>query len=213
MTSLNLKRKTVLINHLICKKNDEKDYVVDDYVIEIIVDLISYGKNLKLSSLMEIFKGAYIIIKNDDSYFYNKWKKLSTKYAVTSSHSSIKKQFAISSGTLGKYSKNKEGFQILIGVTDKFDKNSTWLQIERSALFHKNDVGKGLVNLVYHMMDFVTYKITDKNVGPNGNSKYTEKKPLTVILYPDYKSDKRRKKYMKNIKPTKKGKNKRICKS
>lgn len=198
---LNLQKKKILINYLICKK-DEHGFTVDDYVIDIIIDIISYGKNLKLENLLEIFKGAHVIIKNDNSFFYKRWKKLSTSYTgikVTSSHSSIKKQLVISGGTLGKYSKNKEGFQILIGVSDKFKKNSTWLQIERSALFHKDDILKGFINLVNHMMDFVMYTITDKNIGPNGKSKYTDIKPLIITLYDDYENEKRRKKYMKKI--------------
>ena len=51
-----------------------------------------------------------------------------------------------------------------------------------------------------HMVDFITYKVTDKNIGPHGKSKYTENKPFFIILHDDYKSDKRRKRYMKNIK-------------
>ena len=80
-SSLNLQRKKILINHLICKK-DEGGFAVNDYVIDIIIDIIAYGKNITLPSLLEIFKGAHVIIKNDNSYFYKRWKKYYLKIII-----------------------------------------------------------------------------------------------------------------------------------
>lgn len=205
----NLVNKKRFINYLICKKRNN-EYIVNDYIIDILLDIVSYIKYLKLSQIIEILNGGYIIIKNDNSYFYNKWRKLEIINNRYSSHKSIKQQYGISAGTLGKYSKNKEGFEILIGVTDKLDINSTWLQFERNKIFDSNNIINGSILFINHIKNYIEYLIKNKNIGPNGESKYIENNPLILRLYQDYKKDKRREKYMKNLKKEK-NKYKRVC--
>ncbi len=131
--------------------------------IIVIVDILSLCVESK-RDLEEFFKGGHLVIE-DDGELYNKWNTFTRKTDRnnSSSHDSIDKQFSIQ-GPLVK--------ECLIGTRMVGDKKATWIQLES----HPTSV----LHVIGHLVSFLKYKLTGKNQGPYGQSKYTEKKPCII---------------------------------
>jgi hypothetical protein len=69
----------------------------------------------------------------------------------------------------------------LIGKAKK-DKDSvfTWLQLEKHKVDFSNRLIRGIRLIVFHLLDFLKYRWTGKNVSPCGLSEYTEKNPIKI---------------------------------
>lgn len=144
--------------------------------LDLIVDIVSFFKEYidkhpdeerKIDELlMELLKGGHIVFYGDDGGFYEEWKK---KEGVKSrkgksSHKSVDEQFSIG----GPFLK-----EALFGTKkDELGNKCTWLQLES----HSTD----LWHLLAHLISYIIYKFTGKNVGPYGRSKYVEKSPLEL---------------------------------
>lgn len=61
--------------------------------------------------------------------------------------------------------------EFLVGKTKD---GKTWFQLEAHA------IGGELSNFVKHMIDYVTYVLTGKNVGQYGLSEHVDSKPITL---------------------------------
>ena len=116
--------------------------------------------------LEAMLKGANFKLQDDGALY----KRLRDTYKTDiksriSSHKSCQPQYALSGPAI------KEA---LFGVSkDKHGNKSTWIQFER----HTN---KNIIDFILHMLDYVIYKITKKNVGPYGLSEHTEQNPYII---------------------------------
>jgi hypothetical protein len=55
-----------------------------------------------------------------------------------------------------------------------------WMQIEKYKFDLSNGLIRGAILLVMHMLDFLQYKWTGKNVCPCGLSEFTESNPIKI---------------------------------
>ncbi|CAL7961036.1 hypothetical protein GAMM_10053 [Gammaproteobacteria bacterium] len=125
-------------------------------------------KNDTAVRIAEFLKGGQIIFPDEGAGLYGKWSKFNKQNLVSregaSSHKSADKQFAVR----GPFVK-----EALFGTRIGSDgKKYTWLQLESHPT--------GLRYLLGHMISYVIYKITGKNIGPYGRSQYTEKSPMNL---------------------------------
>lgn len=116
--------------------------------------------------LEEMLKGGHVQL-DDNGQFYDELVR-SFKSSLSeriSSHHSVQQQYSLS------YPIVKE---VLFGVTEDKDGNKrTWIQFEK----HNT---KTLINLIMHIVDFIRYKWTGKNIGPFGSSEHTDENPLVI---------------------------------
>ena len=114
----------------------------------------------------DIFDGSNVRLSNpgDRGAFYNKWKNLPGVEEADSSHHGAADvpQYRIKTGP-GDAS-------LLFGIGPD---GNTFFQMER------HDFGGNLLENIAHGMDFITYKVTDSNVGPSGVSPRTDERPIT----------------------------------
>ncbi|MBA3957760.1 MAG: hypothetical protein H0X51_05125 [Parachlamydiaceae bacterium] len=117
----------------------------------------------KLSKIGEILKGGYLRIE-DGGETYRKWAKFKERKKRWSSHRSEGQQYAIR----GNFVK-----EALFGQVRINGKLHSWIQLER----HPAKFGYH----TRHLVTYVQYKWTNKNQGPWGDSRHTEKRnPLRV---------------------------------
>lgn len=129
--------------------------------------LIDIGRNFDITetAFQEIMKGAFTIIEFDDGYFYDNLKKYRDCLRdVSSSHRSCNKQYEI------KLTHRLNSPVLLIGTTLVDYRLSTWFQLEKTSIN----------SLTEHIFDYLHHLILDKNIGPLGNSIFTEKNPLHI---------------------------------
>lgn len=130
-------------------------------------EIISYlEKNYEITpdQLKEILMGAHVRL-DDNGKAYKEWvRKVASKQSRISSHPSDKTQYGIR-GSLIK--------ELLFSRTTGSDgKAYTWFQLEN----HPVSFG----HIVRHMIDYVKYKITNKNQGPYGSSEATHHTPIIL---------------------------------
>ncbi len=163
---------------------------VDEQIKKFVIDLIVYT-NINKIGLEELYKGAFIIIR-DKGFFYNRFKCESSricntkKFLSESSHDSLykDKQYRIGNGVLyncddnGMCNKNQSNsvFDLLIGTSPiNYFYGDTWVQFEYANLLTNwNKFG-------LHAYSFIKHKWSGQNVGPLGQSLYAEYvKPLIL---------------------------------
>ncbi len=119
--------------------------------------------------MAEFLKGGQIIFPDEGAELYGKWSKFPKNLISrkgTSSHKSEDEQFAVR----GPFVK-----EALFGTRKGADgKKHNWLQLESHPT--------GLRHLLGHLVSYVIYKITGKNIGPYGRSKYTEANPIKLSI-------------------------------
>ena len=59
-----------------------------------------------------------------------------------------------------------------------------WLQLERHKVSFEDGLIRGAILLILHMIDYLKYKFTGKNVGPCGLSEYVQIKPIHIPTKP-----------------------------
>lgn len=115
--------------------------------------------------LVELMKGAHVIVQGDGGWYYGAFKRMGKAHHRISSHYSKIKQFSTSHGPVLS--------TLLVGET--MDGNS-WFQFEAAAwdpLHHP-------VDSIMHMVNYIEYKLRDVQVGPFGTSAYTDRNPLKL---------------------------------
>ena len=121
------------------------NYYVSEHIIQFFHDLLKYT-DVKFDDIIEILNGAYVVIKHDKQYFYNKYKKYNYMMVDQgfggSSHYSHVRQARIGNGTLVDPLNDIENdaFDLLIGSIDNnrlpqdgthyYHGYSTWFQFE-----------------------------------------------------------------------------------
>ena len=100
-------------------------------------------------------------------------KKLSSRGRITSHYWSKKK---IEGGKqLTDLGVNIPGrADVVVGANQD---NNLWFQVEGNKVDFSKGIIKGIYLFIRHMIDYLKYKITGKNVGLCGSSDYTEKNP------------------------------------
>ena len=134
----------------------------------IVVENVFKGKG------QEVLKGAHIVFSDPELFNH-----LKTNAQIRDRISSHYKQTLI----------DQKGVDIphhsefLIGLAkDKQSKEekSFWMQMEKCKVDFSNGLIRGAILLVMHMLDFLKYKWTGKNVGPCGLSEFTESNPIKI---------------------------------
>lgn len=136
----------------------------------ILADLEFHGLNV--SQLREVLCGAHVLV--DDPALYERWLFPESRPRLSSHHKSIDKRKYPDIGLRGPVVREK-----LHGRTE----NGTWVQLEKTpAAF---GAGLRLPNMtdLKHLLDYVQYRVSKKNVGPWGLSGSTERRPM--YLSPD----------------------------
>jgi len=136
----------------------------------------------------QMMKGAFILIENDDGFFYNKWSETKENISecgkLGSSHGSCTPQFRLNGGILVNATtednwKTSTSYDLLIGCKEnKENKPQSFFQFERHNL---NTIKNAAIHFV---ADYVTYRHQFKkklNLGPFGSSKFIENSPLTIL--------------------------------
>lgn len=113
----------------------------------------------------EIAKGAHVTLK-DGGALYRILKESGLGFERISSHhgkNKSEKDLGIQGGNIFR--------EFLIGKTED---GKSWFQLEAHS------TKGGLKNLIAHLMDYLMYKITGKNIGQYGLSSYTDNKPIEI---------------------------------
>lgn len=114
----------------------------------------------------QLLSGAYVQLP-DEGILYQQLIHLfpGQLQARISSHVSVQQQYSLSGAVI---------HEVLLGVReDERGKLYTWIQFEAHGTHSANA-------LAYHLIDYVNYKITGRNIGPYGHSPYTERRPLIL---------------------------------
>jgi len=134
----------------------------------------------------ELLKGANIVVRGDKGAIYEWFISTPQAYNRLSSHFSQRDQFGLDLGGNLK--------TLLTGVDSEGD---TWFQFEGAAFnFFKNPLEVLIVlsrflSLVFHspfsqailhILQYIQYLVTDKQVGPLGTSKFTDARPIYVLF-------------------------------
>ncbi len=136
----------------------------------IIADLEHHG--LDVVQLREVLCGAHVLI--DEPTLYDRWRfpQLSRE-RLSSHHRTVDKQRYPDLGLRGPLVREK-----LHGRTAQ----GTWVQLEKTPA-SMGGFKLPTWNDLQHLVDYVVYRITKRNVGPWGLSGHVEKRPM--YLSPD----------------------------
>jgi len=110
----------------------------------------------------EIFRGAHVRI-GDDGWYYNDWRRLGSAKPRPSSHDSDVQQYEVAGPCCHAFLFGRRG-------------GKTWFQMENNA-YKGSKLGHGV--------DYIKYKISDKNQGPYGSSIHTDKHELMISAMAD----------------------------
>lgn len=161
----------------------------------VVDDVLGYLTNVE--DVIHFLSGAHMHLEGQKIYNYQRWRDLCaartdedgteipTKLinrSSNSSHKSVDPQFGLNGKIVG---------HILFGTRhiDEKDKNSdkyTWVQLENNPTGGFKEFKKGpisfIISAILHLLDFFNYRITGRNIGRWGKSKYTEKNPLRIDI-------------------------------
>lgn len=118
--------------------------------------------------LIEIVKGAHVVVKGDTGSYYNWLKDMEGVKKRTSSHFSQKQQYALKMGTTLQ--------TLLFGINHD---GNTWFQLEGREV---SGWEGNWVDTSIHIINFFEYKISGNNIGPLGSSRWTEREPLYTLF-------------------------------
>lgn len=125
----------------------------------IILDVV---QSTALNHATELVKGAHVVVK-DGGALYNVLEQKKLIEPRPSSHYKGDKKKQDASMQAGEIFR-----ELLIGQTKD---GKTWFQLESHSL-------GGIKNLIGHLIDFVKYRISSKNVGQYGLSKHVDSNPI-----------------------------------
>ena len=136
----------------------------------ILADLEFHGLNV--GQLREVLCGAHVLV--DDPTLYERWLFPESRPRLSSHHKSIDKRKYPDIGLRGPVVREK-----LHGRTE----NGTWVQLEKTPAAFGAGIHMPNMTDLKHLLDYVQYRISKKNVGPWGLSGSTERRPM--YLSPD----------------------------
>jgi len=155
---------------------DFKDSIEDQYDLQekdrlVLATVFTRVCQKNTHCVSEILSGAYTVLTGDQGEFYEFVKsEVPGSYVRKSSHESSSHQYGVRLGNSLK--------TILTGTNSSSD---SWFQFEGSPW----DPFQDPIGSMKHCMDYVTYRITGKNVGPMGLSSFKESNPLKLQLSPN----------------------------
>ncbi|KAG9416562.1 hypothetical protein AC1031_000961 [Aphanomyces cochlioides] len=133
---------------------------------ELLGTLFTQVLNRQRKLMMEVVKGAHVIIENDNGRFYELFKTISSDtYSRISSHYSNDVQYGVPQGALLD--------TLLTGTTSA---NDSWFQFEGANW----DPFQRPVDSFLHCLNYIEYKIRGVQVGPLGTSSHTDRNPLRI---------------------------------
>jgi hypothetical protein len=136
----------------------------------IIADLETHG--LDVQQLREVLCGAHVLV--DEPTLYQRWRFPKSRERLSSHHRTVDKVRYPDLGLKGPLVREK-----LHGRTEA----GTWVQLEKTPAAMGHGFRLPSMTDVRHLMDYVVYRVTKRNVGPWGLSGMTEKRPM--YLSPD----------------------------
>ena len=132
----------------------------------VLADLEAHG--LDVNQLRDVLWGGHVLI--DDPDLYERWRfPKVTRQRLSSHHRTMDKQTYPDLGMHGPLVREK-----LHGRTA----NGTWVQLEKTPAAFGAGHRLPTWNDVQHLVDFVVYRVTKRNVGPWGLSAVTERRPM-----------------------------------
>jgi hypothetical protein len=132
----------------------------------VLADLEAHG--MDVNQLRDVLCGGHVLVDNPELYERWRFPKV-TRHRLSSHHRTMDKVSYPDLGMHGPLVREK-----LHGRTA----TGTWVQLEKTpAAFGK---GHRLPrwNDVLHLIDFIVYRVTKRNVGPWGLSAVTERRPM-----------------------------------
>jgi hypothetical protein len=132
----------------------------------VLADLEAHG--LDVNQLRDVLWGGHVLI--DDPDLYERWRfPKVTRERLSSHHRTVDKQSYPDLGMHGPLVREK-----LHGRTA----TGTWVQLEKTPAAFGPGHKLPTWNDVLHLVDFVVYRVTKRNVGPWGLSAATERRPM-----------------------------------
>jgi hypothetical protein len=132
----------------------------------LLADLEDHG--LDVNQLRDVLYGGHVLV--DDPDLYERWKFPNvTRQRLSSHHRTVDKHLYPDLGMHGPLVREK-----LHGRTS----NGTWMQLEKTPAAFGASHRLPTWNDVLHLVDFVIYRVTKRNVGPWGLSAVTERRPM-----------------------------------
>lgn len=136
----------------------------------IIADLEAHG--LDVQQLREVLYGAHVLV--DEPKLYERWRFPKSRERLSSHHRTVDKVKYPDLGFKGPLVREK-----LHGRTEA----GTWVQLEKTPAALGHGFRLPTLTDLRHLMDYIVYRFTRRNVGPWGLSGMTEKRPM--YLSPD----------------------------
>ncbi|WP_425360166.1 MULTISPECIES: hypothetical protein [unclassified Candidatus Tisiphia] len=127
----------------------------------VIIDIMA---KVVLPHSSDFLQGAHIIVEDNGS-MYDKLKDLGLVKERFSSHHRGNKAESDASIQAGEIFR-----EFLVGKTKD---GKTWFQLEAHSI-------GGIKNFVKHMVDYITYVLTGKNVGQYGLSEHVDSNPIVL---------------------------------
>ncbi|WP_425362643.1 hypothetical protein [Candidatus Tisiphia endosymbiont of Hybos culiciformis] len=127
----------------------------------VIIDIMA---KVVLPHSSDFLQGAHIMVEDNGS-MYDKLKDLGLIKERFSSHHRGNKAESDASIQAGEIFR-----EFLVGKTKD---GKTWFQLEAHSI-------GGISNFVKHMVDYITYVLTGKNVGQYGLSEHVDSKPIIL---------------------------------
>lgn len=112
--------------------------------------------------MRQVLSGAHVKLQDADGFVYDFLRRLPAAHRRISSHSSDRPQYGVPEGRVLS--------ALLVGTLS----NATWLQLEGSPW----DPGHRPLGSLGHVLDFLEYAASGRNVGPLGTSPSTDRRPL-----------------------------------
>ena len=132
----------------------------------VLADLEAHG--LDVNQLRDVLCGGHVLVDNPDLYERWRFPKV-TRERLSSHHKTVDKQSYPDLGMHGPLVREK-----LHGRTA----TGTWVQLEKTPAAFGPGHKLPTWNDVLHLVDFVVYRVTKRNVGPWGLSAATERRPM-----------------------------------
>ena len=125
-----------------------------------------------MQQLREVLCGAHVLV--DEPRLYERWRFPTSRSRLSSHHTTIDKERFPDIGLKGPVVREK-----LHGRTQA----GTWVQLEKTPTAAGGLLRFPSMSDAWHLMDYVVYRVTKRNVGPWGLSGVTERRPM--YLSPD----------------------------
>jgi len=126
----------------------------------------------------DILNGAHVVVRYDPKFpqyfgwYYRFFTTMQDAYTRTSSHRSSSPQYGIPEGAVLK--------TLLVGEQPDSPTLDSWFQLEGAQW---NPLHAPLSS-VMHILNYLQYKLTNRQVGPLGTSEHTDSNPVFVDFRP-----------------------------